>query len=139
MRPSILGSAGLFFLAVAACTGGGPVADAGSDAISPHFSSIHEKLLEPRCSFESCHGGDGPVRGLSLDEVTRDDLVDKDATVAGWKYVVPGDPSASLLYRVLVEDMVAPGVGQMPAGGGTVPQEEIDALRTWIENGALDD
>lgn len=140
MNPKAFALVALTLAAFAACTGGEGTPDAGDEGIKPTFSSVHEKLLQPRCSFESCHGGETPVRELALDErLAFTDLVDADASVEGWKYVVPGDPEQSLLYRVLVEDMVAPGVGQMPTGGGVVPQEEIDALRQWIEDGAADD
>ena len=49
--------------------------------------------------------------------------------------VDPGDPDNSYLIHKL-EGTQAVGV-RMPAGGPLLPQETIDVIREWIEQGAV--
>lgn len=74
----------------------------------------------------TCHGH---VAGLNLD--------DRAAVMAGGNSgpaIVPGDPQASLLY-LKVSRQVAP---YMPPGGVRLSDEDIAAIRRWIEAGAPD-
>ena len=51
--------------------------------------------------------------------------------------VVPGDPEASYLYRRVSGEGLGPDVRKMPYGSTDgLCAEGVDAIRTWIENGA---
>ncbi|MFN8424340.1 MAG: c-type cytochrome domain-containing protein, partial [Anaerolineae bacterium] len=74
----------------------------------------------------TCHGH---VAGLNLD--------DHAAVMAGGNggpVIVPGDPQASRLY-LKVSRQVAP---YMPPGGVRLSDEDIAAIRRWIESGVPD-
>jgi hypothetical protein len=56
----------------------------------------------------------------------------------GGKRVLPGDPDASSLVKKLA-DTVPAALGQkMPLNYPALTQEEIDLVRQWITEGALD-
>jgi hypothetical protein len=67
-------------------------------------------------------------------------LIDHDSTsrdCGGMPYIVPGDPESSLFYVKLTGD---PGCGErMPLGGGALPADQIEMVRSWIAAGANDD
>jgi hypothetical protein len=55
--------------------------------------------------------------------------------MSGMMLVTPGDPNSSLLYRKLLD--MPPCGSRMPPTGALMP-EDIERIRTWISNGALD-
>ena len=89
----------------------------------------NEAAMAPEVSFSrdiwpviesfalKAHGGTGGVFLESYEDVM--------------KYVVPGDPKASMLYKRLTAD----GVGQMPPSG-PLPAETIQLFFDWIMQGA---
>ncbi len=66
----------------------------------------------------SSHGGKGGVYLENYDQIM--------------KYVKPGDPENSTLYKVLIGD----GVPQMPPEG-KLPDNLIQTIYNWIKQGAL--
>lgn len=66
----------------------------------------------------SAHGGKGGVYLENYDQIM--------------KYVTPGDPENSMLYKVLIGD----GVPQMPPDG-KLPDKLIQTIYDWIKQGAL--
>lgn len=57
---------------------------------------------------------------------------------AGKLRVVPGHPERSFL----LDKLTAPGPGEgnrMPDTGFTLPRAQVDAIRAWIQRGALPD
>jgi hypothetical protein len=131
---------GLVLTALASCTGG--PTDGGADAgagIPAKLSSIRSDIFTPNCSATSCHGGDNPVRGFDLaSDGVHARLVDVDSTVAGRKYVVPGDADNSLLYIAVTEGLESEGISRMPPGV-ILSDAKLEAIRAWIEAGAMDD
>ena len=82
-------------------------------------------ILEARCT--ECHSGESAESGLKVDTY--------DGLMAGSEYgtvIEAGDPDGSLLIEMIV-------AGDMPEEGDLVPPEEIELLRTWIAEGALND
>jgi hypothetical protein len=116
-----------------ACTGGET-----EKVIEPKLSAIRKEIFEPRCSSTSCHGaGASPAADLNLLEAKVEDLVDADSTEDPlFKRVVAGDPDNSLLYLVLLGPQS--GVRQMPVGA-ELDDVDLEAIKTWIEDGAKDD
>ena len=81
------------------------------------FQSIEKFVLAPKCV--SCHGPNRADAGVRVD------------TYAGtMKIVRAGNPSGSLL----VSEMAS---GSMPPGSNDATATELAAIRTWIQNGAL--
>ena len=83
-----------------------------SEPFPPTFSAIRSTILMPRCS--RCH---------SLVE-SRKLLLEK--------WVVPGNAASSDLFEVT-------DGGSMPPYGNKLLDEEVEAIRLWIEAGAPND
>ncbi len=110
------------------------------EALPPTFAQVQSRVLDPSCSFSSCHGS-GAAAGLDLrGEQARDALVDAASTATDLPRVAPGDPEGSYLYRLLSQcEPTADGVivRHMPAGAPTLlDAERVGLVRAWIEAGA---
>lgn len=125
--------------------------DSGGDTGAPPatFTEIHTAMFpiatEAKCDY--CHGqvanqvSNGLLnmgnddRDAAYAAITGTTSVSRDC--AGMAYVVPGDPESSLFYLKLLDD---PGCGEkMPLGGGNIPAEQVEMVRSWIAGGAHDD
>ena len=106
--------------------------------LQPTLSSIRTQVFQVWCS--ACHttAGRAPEAGLSLDaNVAYQSLVNvQSAFKPGAIRVVPGDPGASYLIQKLEGRSDIFG-SRMPLGGPFVPQADIDVIRSWIAQGAL--
>lgn len=108
-------------------------------AFGATFSAIQDNVFTPSCATSGCHAGAGAPQGLILDAASSYGLlVDVASTeVPALLRVEPGDPDNSYLIQKL-EGTAAVGA-QMPLGGTPLPQNEIDVIRQWITEGAIDD
>ena len=97
-------------------------------ADTKYFVTYIKPLFAMRCV--SCHEGDNAPAGLSL--------VQRSGLYAPRKrnkaYVVPGDPSASLLLTAIEPGGSHPRTTPLVAGG--LSEWELGALHEWIEDGA---
>jgi hypothetical protein len=109
--------------------------------IQPTLESIQNNVFTPICS--ACHSG--PTSGMESDLPSGMDLSDVTASfnslvnvasleVPALFRVDPGDPDNSYLIHKL-EGTQAVGA-QMPDGGPFLPQDTIDVIRDWIQQGA---
>jgi len=110
-------------------------------------------ILQSGCTFSSCHDNVGPAVGLDLqgsgpgammevyDNVVNVTPNNNHASTQGYKYILPGDPANSYLYRK-INDGLDPLISLHPSEGGTMPQSgsldetEIELVRQWILYGA---
>jgi len=85
-----------------------------------------------------CHAGAGASAGLSLEAASSyAQLVGiTSSQAAAIQRVVPGNPNNSYLIQKM-EGTAAVGVVMPP--GGALPQSDIDIVRQWITDGAIDD
>src|SRR5215467_3912752 len=90
---------------------------------SPRFESEVEPLVRSKCL--TCHSATTRQAGLSLE--SRDDLLKGGKSGPA---VVPGKSADSLLLGMVAS-------GKMPMGGTRLASAEIDAIRHWIDGGAL--
>lgn len=107
------------------------------------YALIQEAIFENRsCTNQICHGaaasGDLDLRA----DVSWENLVDVDATtVPGWKRVLAGQKAPSLLWlslaaKTLPAEHEAP-LRAMPLDPvPALTEDELEALRLWIESGA---
>jgi hypothetical protein len=105
--------------------------------LSPNFGSIQANVFTPYC--EQCHSGAGAPHGLRLDAANSYALLVgvPSGEQPGVLRVKAGDPSNSYLIRKLEGTA---GTGErMPAGLPPLPQADINMIRQWITNGALQD
>ena len=97
------------------------------------YSLVKERVFTPRCSSNSCHGGVDPEAGMDLSIEPYDVIVevpsDADPNVLR---VNRFHPETSLLYQVLLN--AVGDVKRMPLDV-TLPGEDLDLVRRWIESG----
>lgn len=109
--------------------------------VEPTFASIDKNIFSKSCATSSCHGstlaGDLDLRsGAAFSNLVGVDPKNPAAKAAGLKRVTAGDVSKSFLYNKITR----PGTGEespMPLGGEKLSTEKINAIKTWIEKGAL--
>jgi hypothetical protein len=101
------------------------------DTISLQF--LYDEIISPQC--KSCHGGAG---GFGFDDDKNSFF---EATLnmpsndrSDESYIVPFEPDASYLFRKLTGENISGGI--MPTSG-PLPAEDVELIRKWIEQGAL--
>lgn len=97
------------------------LASDGHAAVS--FADQIVPILEARCT--ECHSEENAELGLKVDTY--------EGIMGGSDYgtvIEAGDPDGSLLLEMII-------AGDMPEDGDPVPPEEIELLRMWIAEGAL--
>lgn len=93
------------------------------------------------CGSVACHGGPRAASELNLASAAgaRAGLVGVNSIAAGCnerELVVAGDPSSSyLVNKLLGVDICG---GRMPKVGNPFTESQLDIVRAWIANGALD-
>lgn len=90
----------------------------------PAFDRDIRPILKAACTH--CHGEEEPIQGGVDLRLRRFLLAEADG---GEPVIVPGDPDASLLVRVVES-------GEMPAEGKPLEPAQIATLRAWIAAGA---
>jgi hypothetical protein len=122
-------------LALGACSDEGDPTDPGAGDALVTYSGTIQPIFNTRCTDHHGPGGSG---GLNLREGSSyDNLVGKNSTTYSAPRVAVGDPDASVLYNKVA------GTGvfgqQMPAGETPLSSAQIEAIRTWIAEGAKPD
>lgn len=98
------------------------------------FSAQVQPIFTTNCVNAGCHPGGGAPFSLRSENAYAN-LVNVPATTgpcAGDMRVNPGNAAASALVKRLEGTC---GV-QMPIGGATLPQAQLDIIKTWINQGA---
>ncbi len=103
-----------------------------SDVVFPDsgvsYSSHVEALFRQSCANAQCHGGGDPASGLDLDTPSYRSLMDHHP-----RLVLSGDGANSLLILRLTGD-----VGQqMPLRMQPLTDNQINGIRRWIDEGAV--
>ena len=105
------------------------------------FSQGVLPILQNNCG--GCHSGDMPFAGLNLvDGGTRGRLLGPTLSNPLLNYVTPGSPADSYLWLKLINDPSIAGRGMPRDSEGnwrSLNTAQLDTIRTWIEDGALDD
>jgi hypothetical protein len=131
--------AGMALLA-SSCGGDGVVSMVSgpppSDA--PTLTSLQDAIFTPKCGVPGCHAPPAPEQGMNLSEGnTYVFTVGVDSTeLSGFKRVLPGNAADSYLYMKLAGDPRI--VGERMPFGGMLTADEIEAVKQWIDAGALD-
>jgi len=96
-------------------------------------------ILNQRCVM--CHLPGAAQAGLDLFTHPWASLVNVKSTQSEMLLVVPGEPEQSYLsLKLLGKQLEAGGQGEpMPFQQGMLSEPEIEAIRAWISQGALDD
>ncbi len=139
----------LALVAVAGCGDSGTAAD--MSVAAPHnFDEINSEIFAPSCAaFSVCHSPDGAAQANKLDLKTDPyaalvgvAAVNAMAKGEGKLRVKPCDSANSFLTIKLTLPLSATdpnsGYGQyMPQGSGHIADAQIQAIKDWIDRGAL--
>jgi hypothetical protein len=110
--------------------------------VQPMLSSIQNNIFALKCAVAGCHvtGGIAP---MSLEPGNSfNTLVNVNSAYGNplLLRVKPGDAANSVLYLKILGDARVGGTqARMPAGLGPMPIAEVNAIRDWINAGALPD
>lgn len=132
----------LWFLIVAlsaalwiACSDDDPVAPPVGPPTVPDsvsFKNHVQPIFSARCAVSGCHVSPNPRAGLDLTKgVAYANIVNVPATAFNGIRVTPGDPDNSILYLLIAN-------GQMPAQGSRLTSVQVQTIKKWIVNDALD-
>jgi hypothetical protein len=132
-------------IAAAACATVTERADEPTEA--PTMDTVFSQVLEPRCTFSSCHSAPTVAAKLDLSrERACNALVEAASCLFPQrKLVVPSDPDDSfLMHKLTGTELSDAPTGNcstgsnapMPFGGKAIPKREIDLVRSWIAAGA---
>jgi hypothetical protein len=111
--------------------------------VDPLLSDIQVRVFEPSCALSGCHntvskkGNLILEDGLSLAEILNVTASNSRAASDGKLLVVPGDSANSFFFQKLFQPGPGEG-GEMPLGSRVISDAAIEAIRLWIDNGALD-
>lgn len=123
---------------IAACAGDGVIVpdEEPPPPEGPTLTELQSSIFTPQCAFEGCHGPPAQ-QGMNLTSGnTYANIVGIDAVeLSGFKRVAPGNAADSYLYMKVAGDPRI--VGERMPFGGTLTTVEIEAVRAWIEAGAL--
>jgi len=126
-------------LLAAACAGDGVIIqDQGPPPPSgPTLTELQATIFSPRCGVPGCHAPPAPEQGMNLtDGNTYSFTVGVNSVeLSGFKRVAPGNAADSYLYMKIAGDPRITGF-RMPFGG-MLTDVEIEAVRQWIDAGAL--
>lgn len=121
-------------IAMLILTAGALMGFSQAESLEPTLESIQENIFTPKCT--QCHSGSGAPQGLNLKKGQAEgNLVGvASGEVPDLKRVDPGNPDDSYLIHKLegTQDVGS----RMPIGGSPLSQEQIDAIRQWIADGA---
>lgn len=104
---------------------------AQEDASKPEFYTAKVKpIFDANCA--RCHGGANHRGGLNMD--TREALLKggHDGAV-----IVPGDPSASLLVKLIRHEGPSSDPMPMPPNKPKISDEDIATVTKWVKAGAV--
>lgn len=122
-----------------------------ADGLTATLSSIQENIFTPECAGCHVEGGIGYAEteptplDLSSSDASFNSLVGIESVqercgesqdIACGSRVTAGDSTESYLMNKLENDGVSFATDSMPQGGDLLEEEELEAIREWIENGA---
>jgi hypothetical protein len=131
---ALLGSTFLvvLLLVISGCKDKGITDPAVSDIVFPasnvSYSQHVDPLFQQRCAFGGCHYGPSPAGGLDLTRPSYEALRNHFPAL-----VVVGEPSNSILVQK-IEGTLQP---RMPYNRQPLTDNQINGIRTWISEGAL--
>ncbi|MFQ5704896.1 MAG: hypothetical protein ACE5HT_12850 [Gemmatimonadales bacterium] len=120
--------------------GGNPMGNGdGTGMIS--FAAEVQPIFTARCALSGCHAGPTPQQGMNLSEgLAFSNIVNVPANeVSGLMRVRPNSPDSSYLVHKIegTQGNVGGSGGRMPLSGCCLAQDQIDLIRTWIGEGAV--
>ena len=128
------------FLSLSACQ---PDTEDLQLKVDPLLSDIQFRVFDASCALSGCHNSVSRKGGLVLDdgqslaEILNIPAANSKAAANDKILVIPGDSANSFFFQKLFQPESGEG-GEMPLGSRVVSDAAIEAIRLWIDAGALD-
>jgi hypothetical protein len=103
--------------------------------LATDIDDIQSAIFTPSCATSGCHNG-SIAPNLSAG-VAFDNIVNIASGNFGLDYIEPGNPDDSYLVRKVDTGTISGG--RMPQGASSLSQTNIDLLRDWVTDGAVED
>jgi len=105
--------------------------------LAANFLSIQTNIFTPSCATSGCHSGSAPAEGLNLSDANSfNNIVSINSEqFPSLNRVEAGDADSSYLVRK-IEGTASIGL-QMPRNRPALSVDKIQAIRDWIDNGAI--
>ncbi len=130
---------------LSSCAGDGsgipsPV-DPGCNGLEPRLECIQEMILTPSCALSGCHDTGTASLNLILEAGFSHSSLSGRSSVSQplVQLIEPGSPDDSFLVIKLEASDPRMAGSPMPRNSPALSASEIQAIRDWIANGALDD
>ncbi|MEW6441222.1 MAG: hypothetical protein AB1640_09855 [bacterium] len=122
------------------CAGDGTQEPESQIPLEPTLPAIQANIFTPVCAVPGCHAGAGAPLGQRLDSVADSfnsivGVLSVERSDLMLYRVDPGDPDNSYLVWKIEGRPDIEGA-RMPLGQPPLSQEQISAVREWIQNGA---
>ena len=112
---------------------GNPVSSVPRLIPEPTFTFLQQEVFNSSCALSGCHTGS---RRPDLRTDNSFASILNVASSRGIPYITPGDPGNSYLY-IKVAGSTGISGGLMPRGRSALSSSVLEAMREWIESGAL--
>ena len=108
---------------------------------SASFLGLHYYVFSKSCNVPGCHDGsfepDFRTVESSYNSLVRHGIVKNFPSNPLQYRIMPGDKTKSMLWKRITEHN-PPNFERMPSSGNQLPQQVLDNIGTWIDNGAKD-
>lgn len=108
------------------------------------FLGVYSNILQPKCAVPGCHDGhfepDFRTIESSYNTLVYHKIIKNNADSTFTYRVIPGNKTMSVLYERITNCCFVNQNDRMPQDniGVPLPQEDIDNIGAWIQNGAKD-
>lgn len=129
------------FLFLIGCSdeGSAPTGSSGggntTDTIVNFATDIRPIIQGNGCLGSSCHGGSTTNGGLNLGSATYTEVINASGT--NGEFVVANSSATSTFYIKTSQDSPSIGGSRMPLTGGPLTAVQIELIKDWIDQGAL--
>ena len=104
------------------------------------FAAKVQPIFNVHCV--GCHKVNGAASFLVLDTGAVTNLVNRPSITSGAPpnsiLVIPGNSASSVLYERISKNGIQPNQEQMPLGGPFLSADDQNLIKTWIDQGAID-
>ncbi len=104
--------------------------------LQPTLSSIQDNIFTPKCVNQGCHPGGGAPMSLASGQAFNNLVNVQFSGFPPLRRVKAGDPDESVLYLKVIGSPLTGN--RMPLRLQRLSNDELEAIRIWIEGGALD-
>lgn len=126
---------------VMACAGDGTGLEEGNGGGGTSFSGDVQPIFTANCALSGCHAAPSPQenQNLTAGQAYANIVNVSSMQLPTMNRVTPGEPDSSyLVHKIQGTQVFVGGSGQrMPFGGNRLPQSQINTIRNWIQEGAL--